>query len=182
MQLTLQLTSFCRIFSRMNGMQVMLTPGPAVCFDSVGFDRSGVKEDWHGLAERLAATRPVLIFDNRGMGESDIPEGPYTMEQFARDTLGLAAHVGFKTFNLMGISMGGMISQHVAIAAPPGVVRRLILGCTHHGGASRELTTHVSIGVRVRARVRARAKAGSRDRTRVRASHLTLPPPLNACY
>ena len=94
-----------------------------------------MKEDWHGLAERLAATRPVLIFDNRGMGESDIPEGPYTMEQFARDTLGLAAHVGFTTFNLMGISMGGMISQHVAIAAPPGVVRRLILGCTHHGGA-----------------------------------------------
>ena len=96
--------------------------------------RSGVKEDWHALATRLAEMRPVLVFDNRGMGESDVPNGAYTMDQLASDTLQLASHVGFKAFYLMGISMGGMISQHVAVIAPKGVVRRVILGCTSHGG------------------------------------------------
>ena len=96
--------------------------------------RSGVKEDWHALADALAQSRRVLVFDNRGMGESDTPKDPYHMEQFVNDTLQLAAHVGFTTFDLMGISMGGMISQQVALSAPPGKIRRLILGCTYHGG------------------------------------------------
>ena len=59
----------------------------------------------------------------------------WTIEDFALDVLKLAKHVGFHTFHVLGISMGGMIAQHVAILAPPGTVKRLILGCTSHGGA-----------------------------------------------
>jgi len=95
-----------------------------------------VKEDWRALAPRLAAHRPVLVFDNRGMGESDVPPGPYTMAQLADDTLGLTQHVfgAAAAVALVGISMGGMIAQHVVLRAPAGTVRRVVLGCTSHGG------------------------------------------------
>ena len=71
---------------------------------------SGVKEDWAPLAEALAKNRPVLVFDNRGIGESEIPEGPYTIQEMAEDTLALIQHLGWSTVQLMGISMGGMIA------------------------------------------------------------------------
>jgi pimeloyl-ACP methyl ester carboxylesterase len=93
-----------------------------------------VKEDWHSLVPRLAAVRPVLVFDNRGIGGSDVPTAACTLADMADDTLALARHVGWPSYAVLGISMGGMIAQEVALRAPPGVVRRLILGCTTHGG------------------------------------------------
>ncbi len=99
---------------------------------------SGVKEDWHPLAADLAQNRPILIFDNRGIGESNVPEGPYTIAQMAEDTLALIRHIGWRKSHLMGISMGGMIAQHLLITAG-NQFDRAILGCTHHGGSSQIL-------------------------------------------
>lgn len=94
---------------------------------------TGVKEDWGRLADDLAADRPVLIFDNRGIGESSVPDGPYSVEQLAADTLALAGHVGWQRFHVLGVSMGGMIAQALALAHPLRI-ERLVLGCTQHGG------------------------------------------------
>jgi pimeloyl-ACP methyl ester carboxylesterase len=60
----------------------------------------------------------VAVFDNRGVGYSSTPQGPYTMSMMADDTLAVADALGWATFHLVGVSMGGMISQHVALKAP----------------------------------------------------------------
>lgn len=72
----------------------------------------------------------VLSFDNRGVGESDKPAGPYTTAQFAADAKALVDGLGVGGFHLVGVSMGGMIAQEYAIAYP-GDVRSLTLACTY---------------------------------------------------
>ncbi|MBZ9935634.1 alpha/beta hydrolase [Mesorhizobium sp. BR1-1-16] len=72
----------------------------------------------------------VLRFDNRGIGKSDRPQGPYSSRQMAADTKALVDHLGFKDFHLMGVSMGGMISEEYAIAYPDDV-KSLTLACTY---------------------------------------------------
>lgn len=57
-----------------------------------------------------------LIFDNRGMGESDTPLMRYSTSEMAKDTLELLDHVGWtgpKSVHVVGISMGGMIAQEM---------------------------------------------------------------------
>lgn len=94
---------------------------------------TGVKEDWGNVPLLLAADRPVLVFDNRGMGESSIAEGNYTMEMMAKDGIALADRLGWTRHHLVGVSMGGMIAQTFAVTAPDRV-EKLVLGCTHCGG------------------------------------------------
>lgn len=90
---------------------------------------SGSKENWFNLPAELARHRPVLIFDNRGIAQRPVPEGPYSTELMASDCVALADHLGWKKFHLFGISMGGAISQTLALDYPERVVK-LILGCT----------------------------------------------------
>ncbi len=94
---------------------------------------TGVKEDWRSLAAALAERHPTVVFDNRGMGESTITEGPYTIAQLAADARRLLDHLGWEKAHVVGISMGGMIAQQLALDAPERV-HRLVLGCTMHGG------------------------------------------------
>jgi 3-oxoadipate enol-lactonase len=72
----------------------------------------------------------VLRFDNRGIGKSDRPAGPYTSKQMAADAKALVDKLGFKGFHLMGVSMGGMIAEEYAIAYP-GDLKSLTLACTY---------------------------------------------------
>jgi 3-oxoadipate enol-lactonase len=72
----------------------------------------------------------VLTFDNRGVGESDKPAGPYTTKLFAKDTKALVDSLGLSDFHLLGVSMGGMIVQEYALAYP-GDIRSLIPACTY---------------------------------------------------
>jgi 3-oxoadipate enol-lactonase len=72
----------------------------------------------------------VLTFDNRGVGESDKPAGPYTTKLFAEDTKALVDSLGISDFHLLGVSMGGMIVQEYVLAHP-GDVRSLIPACTY---------------------------------------------------
>jgi 3-oxoadipate enol-lactonase len=60
----------------------------------------------------LAAGFRVLRFDNRGVGASSKPAGPYSSRLLADDTKALADSLGITGFHLMGVSMGGMIAVH----------------------------------------------------------------------
>ncbi len=78
----------------------------------------------------------TITFDNRGVGRSGAPAGPYRMEQLARDALGLLDHLDLGAALVMGVSMGGMIAQEMAFLAP-GRLKALVLGCTHCGRPQR---------------------------------------------
>jgi 3-oxoadipate enol-lactonase len=72
----------------------------------------------------------VLRFDNRGIGKSDKPRGPYSSRLLADDAKALVDHLGVRGFHLMGVSMGGMISQEYALAYG-GDLKSLTLACTY---------------------------------------------------
>jgi len=78
----------------------------------------------------LGAGYRVLRFDNRGVGATDKPPGPYTTELFARDAKALVYHLGLDDFHLLGVSMGGMIAQEYALAHSEDL-RSLTLACTY---------------------------------------------------
>jgi len=72
----------------------------------------------------------IITFDNRGVGRSDKPGGPYSIRMMAEDTIGLMDHLGIKKAHILGVSMGGYIAQELAINYPERV-RKLVLGCTY---------------------------------------------------
>lgn len=79
--------------------------------------------------EMLSQRHRVILVDNRGAGRSDKPTTPYTMSQFAADTVGVLTDLQIERAHILGGSMGGMIAQHVAVHYPERV-RSLILCCT----------------------------------------------------
>lgn len=88
---------------------------------------------WRSLLPTLQAKHRVCWFDHRGVGQSDAPRGAYTMADMASDVLALMDHLGWPQAHVVGISMGGMVSQHVALNARQRV-RSLTLLATHAGG------------------------------------------------
>ena len=92
--------------------------------------------DWwpKELIDNFAKHFKVLIFDNRGSGRTDVPEGPFTIKMFADDTVGLMDSLGIEKANILGVSMGGMISQELVLNYPE-KVNKLVLGCTNCGGS-----------------------------------------------
>jgi 3-oxoadipate enol-lactonase len=72
----------------------------------------------------------VLTIDNRGIGKSDAPEGPYTSRMLADDAKAVVDQLGITGFHLMGVSMGGMISQEYALAYPADL-KSATFACTY---------------------------------------------------
>lgn len=75
----------------------------------------------------------VVAHDQRGLGRTSIPPGPYSMADYAADALALLDHVGWDACRVVGISFGGMVAQELAVTAPDRV-ERLALICTSAGG------------------------------------------------
>jgi 3-oxoadipate enol-lactonase len=88
-------------------------------------------ETWdYQVRALLEAGYRVLRFDNRGIGRSDKPVGPYTTAMFAADTKALVDHLEIGDFHLVGVSMGGMIAQEYALAYAADL-RSVALACTY---------------------------------------------------
>ncbi len=82
----------------------------------------------------LADRFEILAYDQRGLGQTDRPDIPCTMADYAMDAEGLLAAVGWDCCSVMGVSFGGMVAQEFALRYP-GQVERLVLACTSSGGA-----------------------------------------------
>ena len=78
----------------------------------------------------LAAGYRVLRFDNRGVGGTGKPAGPYSSRMLADDAKNLVDYLGITDFHLMGVSMGGMIAQEYALAYGSDL-RSVTFGCTY---------------------------------------------------
>ncbi len=88
---------------------------------------------WHRSRPILAAQYRTIAFDNRGVGRSDVPSGPYSMAIMASDAIAVLDDAGADSAHIVGVSMGGMMAQEFALQYPQRV-RSLILGCTASGG------------------------------------------------
>jgi pimeloyl-ACP methyl ester carboxylesterase len=88
-------------------------------------------ETWFAqMDDFLSAGYRVLRIDNRGIGASSKPAGPYSSRMLADDAKALVDQLGLANFHLMGVSMGGMIAQEYALAYP-GDLRSVTFGCTY---------------------------------------------------
>jgi 3-oxoadipate enol-lactonase len=103
---------------------------PLLLIQGLGYGRWSWEPVVPGLAERYR----VLWFDNRGIGDSDTPEGPYSAALMAGDALQVLDEAGVERAHVLGASLGGMIAQEVAARAAERV-DKLVLCCTTPGGA-----------------------------------------------
>jgi 3-oxoadipate enol-lactonase len=76
----------------------------------------------------------VLAYDQRGLGQTSVPEPPYAMADYGDDAAGLLDQIGWDTCAVMGVSFGGMVAQELAVRHPHRI-ERLVLCCTSSGGA-----------------------------------------------
>jgi len=121
-------------------------------------------EWWFRLTPIFAARCRTLLFDNRGVGKSDAPPGPYSLPEMAADAAAVLDAAGVDSAHVFGASMGGMIAQELALRYPERV-RSLILGCTSCGGPE-------SVPARREVRDALHARASM---TREQASRLMVP-------
>jgi pimeloyl-ACP methyl ester carboxylesterase len=91
-------------------------------------------EWWNRLVPLLSTRYRTIVYDNRGVGRSDIPPGPYPIPLMAGDAAAVLDAAGIESAHVFGASMGGMIAQELALSHPSRV-RSLILGCTACGGS-----------------------------------------------
>ena len=110
---------------------------PAILMiQGLGADRRG----WMLQQAFFARTHRVVTFDNRGVGASGKPAGPYDLEVMAGDAVAVLDAAGIDRAHVMGASMGGVIAQILAVRHASRV-RSLVLACTacHHHDWRREL-------------------------------------------
>jgi 3-oxoadipate enol-lactonase len=104
---------------------------PLLLIQGLGYGRWS----WEPLVPGLAERYRVLWFDNRGIGDSDKPDGPYTARLMAEDARQVLDEAGVERAHVLGASLGGMIAQELA-AGTPERVDKLVLCCTTPGGAA----------------------------------------------
>lgn len=128
-------------------MPTVITPQAELHYERAGSGEpllliqgmSGTHVAWgEPFLEPLREHFDVTAFDNRGIGLSAPVDGPFTIAEMAEDTAALMGELGLEDAHVVGISMGGMIAQELALAHP-GRLRTLTLGCTYCGGPGSQL-------------------------------------------
>jgi 3-oxoadipate enol-lactonase len=97
----------------------------------LGYDRAG----WEPVLPDLRRHFRLVLHDNRGSGSSDPSDRPFSVTDLARDAVAVLDAAGITRAHVVGVSLGGMIAQEVAIGFPDRV-DRLVLGCTTPGWPS----------------------------------------------
>jgi 3-oxoadipate enol-lactonase len=80
----------------------------------------------------------IVTYNHRGVGTSTPQDQPFAIEQLADDAAGLLDALGWERAHVLGISMGGMVAQELALRHPQRI-RTLTLGCTYPGGSEAQL-------------------------------------------
>src|ERR1700742_363861 len=136
---------------------------------------SGTHLAWgEPFLSRLEADFECVIFDNRGIGNSALVSEPFTIADLARDALTVMDAAGLETAHVLGISMGGMTAQELALAVPERL-RSLTLGCTYPGGPGSSLIAPEDAGPLLGA-----MGSGNLDRVFAAAYEVTLSPDFRA--
>jgi pimeloyl-ACP methyl ester carboxylesterase len=102
---------------------------PLLLIQGLGF--SGAM--WYRILPALEARYRVVRYDARGIGRSEIPDGPYSIGLMAADAIAVLDAAGEDTAHVFGCSLGGIVAQEVALSYPARL-RSLILCCTHPAG------------------------------------------------
>jgi 3-oxoadipate enol-lactonase len=136
---------------------------------------SGTHVAWgKPFKEALEEGFDVVAFDNRGIGLSERISDPFTIVEMAEDTAELLERLEIESAHVVGISMGGMIAQELALAHP-GRLRSLTLGCTYCGGEGSRLMPQDSVE-----KLMAGMSSGDRDKA-IRAGYeVNLSPSFRA--
>ena len=120
-------------FARVNGIQMYYeergTGYPVLLLQGLGYP-SGM---WFLQIQALAAHFRTIVSDNRGVGKSDRPDEEYTVSLMASDAAELLHSLGIPKAHVVGVSLGGYISQELALNHPD-LVDRLVLMATSCGG------------------------------------------------
>jgi 3-oxoadipate enol-lactonase len=112
--------------------------GPPLLF----LNGSGATVAGSGLLIDLFTNRfDVVAHDQRGLGRTAIPPGPYSMADYAADAAAVLDAVGWSSARVAGVSFGGMVAQELA-ATFPNRVERLALICTSPGGTNPSYPLH----------------------------------------
>jgi 3-oxoadipate enol-lactonase len=104
---------------------------PLLCVHGLSADTLG----WIPQMKAWSQHHKTVIFDNRDVGQSSRATGDYEVSDMAADALALADELGLESFHLLGLSMGGAISQEIALSVPERV-RTLTLCVTFGGGGA----------------------------------------------
>ncbi|NJM40361.1 MAG: alpha/beta fold hydrolase [Anaerolineae bacterium] len=107
------------LYYRVDGVS---SGGPLVFINSLGSDL----RIWDDVTAQLGERYTIIRYDKRGHGLSDAPPGPYSIRDHATDLLSLLTHLQIEQAVLIGISVGGMIAQDLAVWQPERV-RALVL-------------------------------------------------------
>ena len=115
-------------------MPVLHTPRGDICYQLEGagpvvtlsHSLSCNLHMWDDLATALATRFTVLRYDTRGHGSSSVPRGDYRFDDLVGDVLALLDGLSIARTHWVGVSMGGMIGQHLALEAPARIDRLVI--------------------------------------------------------
>lgn len=106
---------------------------------------AAVLDNWDPrVVDGIAAKHRVIVFDNRGIGASE-GSTPDTIEAMARDAIAFIRALGFEQVDLLGFSLGGMVSQVIAELEPQLVRKMILAGTGPAGGVGIDKVTHVTI-------------------------------------
>ena len=112
-------------------------PGPPLV---LVMGMAGSCSGWHALqVPEFAQHHRTLIYDHRGVGESEDPGGPFTTADLADDLAGLLDALGVGRAHVLGVFLGGMVAQEFALRHPLRTAKLVLVGCYARADAKRRL-------------------------------------------